>query len=37
MATMRCDHPDIEGVHHREQRLRNFNVSVLITDPLMDA
>ena len=40
MATMRCDHPDIEGfiaAKSDSARLRMFNVSVLITDPFMEA
>ncbi|MTH78009.1 adenosylcobalamin-dependent ribonucleoside-diphosphate reductase [Paracoccus aestuariivivens] len=40
MATMRCDHPDIEEFITAKQdskRLRMFNLSVLITDPFMDA
>ncbi|KMK68179.1 adenosylcobalamin-dependent ribonucleoside-diphosphate reductase [Puniceibacterium sp. IMCC21224] len=40
MATMRCDHPDIEGfiaAKADSARLRMFNLSVLITDPFMDA
>jgi ribonucleoside-diphosphate reductase alpha chain len=40
MATMRCDHPDIEDfitAKHDARRLRMFNVSALVTDPFMDA
>jgi len=40
MATMRCDHPDIEAFIDAKQdagRLRMFNLSVLCTDPFMDA
>jgi ribonucleoside-diphosphate reductase alpha chain len=40
MATMRCDHPDIEAFIEAKrdpQRLRMFNVSVLITDAFMEA
>ena len=40
MATMRCDHPDIEDFINAKSdaaRLRMFNVSVLITDPFMEA
>ena len=40
MATMRCDHPDIEafiGAKQDAARLRMFNLSVLITDPFMAA
>ena len=37
MGTMRCDHPDIEAFISAKQtssRLRNFNLSVLVTDRL---
>ena len=40
MATMRCDHPDIEAFIEAKQdsaRLRMFNLSVLVTDPFMQA
>lgn len=40
MATMRCDHPDVKEfiVAKRDPlRLRNFNLSVLVTDPFMAA
>ncbi|KZD12720.1 LAGLIDADG family homing endonuclease [Oceanibaculum pacificum] len=40
MATMRCDHPDIEDFIAAKQeagRLRMFNLSVLVTDPFMQA
>lgn len=40
MATMRCDHPDIEHFIEAKSdsaRLRMFNLSVLVTDPFMEA
>ena len=40
MATLRCDHPDIEAFIDAKadaQRLRNFNLSVLATDAFMAA
>ena len=40
MATIRCDHPDIEAFIEAKKdpaRLRMFNLSVLVTDPFMDA
>jgi ribonucleoside-diphosphate reductase alpha chain len=40
MATMRCDHPDIEdfiAAKSDPARLRMFNLSVLVTDPFMEA
>jgi ribonucleoside-diphosphate reductase alpha chain len=40
MATMRCDHPDIEDFITAKQdarRLRMFNLSVLVTDAFMQA
>ena len=40
MATMRCDHPDIEQFIEAKKdpaRLRMFNLSVLVTDPFMAA
>ncbi len=40
MATLRCDHPDIEAfidAKSEQGRLRSFNLSVLITDAFMAA
>ena len=40
MATMRCDHPDIEDFVSAKadaSRLRMFNLSVLVTDAFMEA
>ena len=40
MATMRCDHPDIEAFVEAKQdagRLRMFNLSVLVSDAFMTA
>ena len=40
MATLRCDHPDVEAFVAAKAdpaRLRMFNMSVLVTDPFMEA
>ena len=40
MATMRCDHPDVEqfiSAKSDPARLRNFNMSVLVSDAFMEA
>jgi ribonucleoside-diphosphate reductase alpha chain len=40
MATLRCDHPDIEEfirIKHDATKLRHFNLSVLVSDAFMQA
>ncbi|MHA1545431.1 MAG: adenosylcobalamin-dependent ribonucleoside-diphosphate reductase, partial [Alphaproteobacteria bacterium] len=40
MATLACDHPDIEAfidAKHQSGRLTNFNLSVLVTDAFIEA
>ncbi|MGD8809742.1 MAG: adenosylcobalamin-dependent ribonucleoside-diphosphate reductase [Gammaproteobacteria bacterium] len=40
MATLRCDHPDIEAfidAKRAPERLRMFNLSILVTDAFMEA
>jgi ribonucleoside-diphosphate reductase alpha chain len=40
MATLRCDHPDIEAfvaAKREPGRLRNFNLSVLVSDAFVAA
>ena len=40
MATLRCDHPDVEDfvrAKREKGRLTNFNLSVLVTDAFMEA
>ena len=40
MATLRCDHPDIEkfiAIKHNSNELRHFNLSILVTDEFIKA
>jgi ribonucleoside-diphosphate reductase, adenosylcobalamin-dependent len=40
MGTLRCDHPDVEAfiaAKHRPGVLTQFNMSILVTDPFMEA
>ena len=39
MGMLRCDHPDIEAFVHAKDKgdLTNFNISISVTDPFMEA